>query len=288
MPKPLAFSPIFLIIIIVDSEGIKIFHITEYSNKNFLASTMPLRFLYLGASYLSAVCLAQSTTPAPTGTFSLQSRAQQHLIVPASCDYCFIAPGFTDVSTFYGEYLLFTAYSMTSAFAQDGFCITNSGASTALQTPYSVAVPPTATADPAQYQSAVATWFINFLEVPDWGVCGENGSLAVHMAEAATTRSVNVAVLTTLGAVSLTSLTSPTYTGTLINTQSSLPKSGSAGLGADAVAVISVIVVVVFLGLVSSCMILWYKYRRQQAAMNERNIQKKLEPEPEDEFPRGV
>ena len=177
---------------------------------------------------------------------------------------------------------------MTSAFAQDGFCITTSGASTALQTPYSVAVPPTATADPAQYQSAVATWFINFLGVPDWGVCGENGSLAVHMADATTTRSVNVPVETSVGAASPTSLASPTNTMTLAVTQSSHPKSGSAGLGADAVAVISVVVAVVFLGLISSGMVLWYKYQRQQAAMNERNIQKKLEVEPEDEFPRGV
>ena len=177
---------------------------------------------------------------------------------------------------------------MTSAFAQDGFCITNSGASSALQTPYSVAVPPTATADPAQYQSAVATLFINFLEVPDWGICGEDGSLAVHMAEAASTRSVNVAVSTTLGAASLTSLASPTNTATLGVTQSSRPKSGSAGLGADDVAVISVLVAVVFLGLVSSCLILWYRYRRQQTAIKERNIQKKLEVEPDDEFPRGV
>ena len=171
---------------------------------------------------------------------------------------------------------------MTSAFTQDGFCFTNSGASRALQTPYSVSVPPTATADPAQYQSAVATWFINFLEVPDWGVCGKNGSLAVHMAEAATTRSVNVAVSTIRGAATPTSLTSTTNTGTLIVTQSSRPKSGSAGLGADAVAVISVVVALVFLGLVSSCMLLWYKHRRHQAAINERNIQKKLEVEPED------
>ena len=177
---------------------------------------------------------------------------------------------------------------MTSAFAQDGFCITNSGASTALQTPYSVAVPPTATADPARYQSAAATWFINFLGVPDWGVCGENGSLAVHMADAATTRSVNVAVPTSVGAASPTSLMSPTNTVTLVVTQSSRPKSGSAGLGADAVAVISVIVALVFLGLVSSGVILWYRYRRHQAALTERNIQKKLEVEPEDEFPRGV
>ena len=194
-----------------------------------------------------------------------------------------MAPGFTEVSTFYGEYLLFTAYSMTSAFAQDGLCTTDSGASTVLQTPYSVAVPPTATTDPAQYQSAVATWFINFLGVPDWGVCGENGSLAVHMIDAATTRSVNVAVPTILGAATPTSLTSPTNILTLKGTQSSHPKSGSAGLGADAVAVISVVVAVIFLGLASSGVILWYKYRKQQAAMKERNIQKKLEVEPEDE-----
>ena len=220
---------------------------------------------------------------------SIQSSiTRQHLIVPASCHYCFIAPGFTDVSASYGEYLLFTAYSMTSAFAQNGFCITNSGASSALQTPYSVAVRPTATADPAQYQSAVATWFINFLEVPDWGVCGEGGSLAVHMAEAATTRSVIVAVSTTLGAVSLKSLASPTNTVTLGVTQSSRPNPGSAGLGADDVAVISVVVAVVFLGLVSSCLILWYRFRRQQAAMNERNIGKQLEVESDDEFPRGA
>ena len=199
-----------------------------------------------------------------------------------------MAPGFTDISTSSREYVLFTAYSMTSAFAQDGFCITNSGASTALQTPYSIAVPATATADPAQYQSAMATWFINFLGVPDWGVCGENGSLAVHMTDAATTRFVNVAVPTILGAASPTSLASPYNTVTLVATQSSRPKSGSAGLGTDAVAVISVVVAVVFLGLVASGMILWYKYRRQQAAMIERNLQKKLEVEPEDEFPRGV
>lgn len=272
MPKLYDFFPISLIIFIVDSEGIKIFYTTEYSNKNSLASTMLSLFFYLGASFLSAVCLAQSTTPAPT----------------ASCNDCFIAPGFTDVSSLNGEYLLFTAYSMTSTFAQDGFCFTISGASSALQTPYSVAVPPTATADPAQYQSAVATGFINFLEVPDWGVCGENGSLAVHMADAAITRSVNVAVSTTLGAASLASLTSPSNTVTSGVTHSSRPKSGSAGLGADDVAVISVVVAVVFLGLVSSCMILWYKHRRQQEAMIQSNIQKKIEVDPEDEFPRGL
>ena len=177
---------------------------------------------------------------------------------------------------------------MTSTFAEDGSCITISGASTALQTPYSVAVPPTATVDPAQYQSAVATWFVNFLEVPDWGVCGENGSLAVHLTNAATTRFVNVAVPTTLGAASRTSLTSPTDTVTSLVTQSSPPKSAPAGLGADAVAVIGVVVAVVLLCFISSGVILWYKYRKQQAAMKERNIQEKLEVEPEDECPRGT
>ena len=175
---------------------------------------------------------------------------------------------------------------MTSAFAQDGSCITDSGASTALQTPYSVAVPPTATVDLAQYQSAVATWFVNFLGVPDWGVCGEDGSLAVHLTNAATTRFVNVAVPNSLGAASPTSLTSPTNTVTSLVTQSSPPKSGPAGLGTNAVAVISSFVAVVLLGFVSSGVFLWYEYRGQQAAMNERNIQKELEVEPEDECPR--
>ena len=99
----------------------------------------------------------------------------------------------------YEQYLLFTAYSLTSAFAQDGTCVTNSGAPTPLQTPYSVANQGLVTADSAQYQSAVATWFVTFLDVPDWGICGENGSLAVHMAYADTTAFVNVAVPTTLG-----------------------------------------------------------------------------------------
>ena len=78
MPKLSGFFQISLIIFIVDSEGIKIFYNTEYSNKNSLASTMLLLFLYLGASFLPAVCLAQSVTPAPTGTFPLQSRAVLH------------------------------------------------------------------------------------------------------------------------------------------------------------------------------------------------------------------
>ena len=73
--KLFGFFPIFLIIFIVDSEGIKIFFTTEYSNKNYLSSRMLFIFLYLGASFLSAVCLAQSITPAPTGTSPLQSRA---------------------------------------------------------------------------------------------------------------------------------------------------------------------------------------------------------------------
>ena len=179
---------------------------------------------------------------------------------------------------------------MTSAFSQDGFCITNSGATTPLQTPYSVAKPATATADPAKYQSAAATWFVNHLGVRDWGICGENGSLAVHMANDSTSAFVDVAVPTVLGVPSPTSFVSPSETTTLVVTQSSLPKPGSVGLSSGIKAAIGLVVSVVVLGLILPASVLWYKYRRQHATMTEGTIEKKLETETETEtgFSQGV
>lgn len=169
---------------------------------------------------------------------------------------------------------------MTSAFSQDEFCITNSGASTSLQTPYSVAKLATATADPARYQSAVATWFVNYLSVRDWGICGENGSLAVHMANETATSFVDVAV----------PIVSSSETATLVVTQSSLPKPASVGLSSGVKAAIGLVVSVVVLGLILPALVLWYKYRIQHAAMMERKIEEKLETETETEtgFSRGV
>ena len=242
--------------------------------------------LSLGAYFLAESCIGQSITPAPTGTFLSQSRRavtwpditiSDHT---ASCNYCFLAPGYTDVSSSLEEYLLFTAYSMTSAFAQDGLCFTNSGASTPLQTPYSVA---TATVDPVQYQSAAATWFVNFLEVPDWGICGENGSLAVHMANDNSTAVVNVAVSTVFGAALPTSFQTASNTASLVFPQPSLPTSVSAGLSSRAKAAIGLVVSVVVLAIILPGLVLWYRYRRQHAAMRDREIQDKLEMETEAE-----
>ena len=200
-----------------------------------------------------------------------------------SCDFCFLAPGFTDVSSAREEYLLFTAYSMTSAFAQDGFCTTISGASTPLQTPYSVARPTAATTNPALYQSAVATGFIDFLDVPDWGVCGENGSLALHMVHAGTTAIVDVAVQTTLGVTLPTSFASPSNTASLTVTPSSLPTSVSKGLSTRSKAAIGLGVSAIFLAVILPGLLLWYKHRKQRAAMIERKIQDKVETEEETE-----
>ena len=172
---------------------------------------------------------------------------------------------------------------MTSTFSQDGFCFTISGASTPLQTPYSVAKPTTATADLARYQSAAATWFVNSLSVPDWGVCGANGSLAVHMADADAIAVVNVAVQTTLGAASPTSFAVPSSTASLVGTASSVSKSGSGGLSTRVKAAIGLVVSVVILALVLPGLVLWYRYRKQRAAGMERRIQEKLETETEKE-----
>ena len=241
---------------------------------------MSFTFLLIGVCLLADVCIGQSITPSPTGTFYLDSipLKRQCLISSASCDYCYLAPGYTYVSSSREEYLLCTAYSMTSAFAQDGLCTTVSGASTPLQAPYSILKPATATADPTQYSSAVATWFVDHLNVPDWGICGENGSLAVHMANSQTTAFVDVAVPTILGAVSKSS---PTTTATLVVTQSSLPMTGSAGLSATSKAIIGVVVAVVVLTLVILGLLLWFKYRQQRKAMVEKGIEGKLETETE-------
>ena len=208
----------------------------------------------------------------------------------ASCNYCFLAPGYTVVSSSYQEYLLFTAYSITSAFAEDGFCFTNSGASTPLKTPYSVAKPATATADLAQYQSAEATWFVHYLDVPDWGICGENGSLAVHMTSADITAFVNVAVQTIFRAALPTSSVFPTNTPSLAFTQSSLPTPASAGLSSGVKAAIGLLVSVFILAVVVPALILCYRYRKQRAAMMERKMQEKLETETqlEIEFSKGI
>ena len=170
---------------------------------------------------------------------------------------------------------------MTSAFSQNGYCFTVSGASTPLQTPYSVAKPTTATAKPAEYSSAAATWFVNHLNVPDWGICGENGSLAVHLADAQTTHFVNVAVPTILGAVSRTPLLSSSSTATMIVTQS---PTASAGLSTSAKAAIGVAVPVIVLAVVLPALILWFRYRKQRAASMERKIQEKLGTETESEI----
>ena len=166
---------------------------------------------------------------------------------------------------------------MTSAFAQDGFCFTVSGASTPLQTPYSVAKPATATAQPAEYSSAAASWFVGHLNVPDWGICGKNGSLAVHLADAKTTQFVEVAVPTVSGAVPLLS---PSSTATLVISHS----SASTGLSTSAKAAIGVAVPVIFLAVVLSGLILWFKYRKQRAARMERRIEDKLGTETESEI----
>ena len=208
--------------------------------------------------------------------------------MPASCNYCFLAPGFTDVSSAQIEYLLFTAYSMTSAFSQDGFCATISGASTPIQTPYWVAKPTAATTNPVLYQAAAAARFVSFLDVPDWGICGENGSLAVHMANADTTAVVNVEVQTTLGAALPTYFASPSNTANLAVTTSSLPATASTGLSNRAKATIGLVVSIVLLALLLPGGLLLYQYRKQRAAIIERKIQEKLETETETEFPRGV
>ena len=181
------------------------------------------------------------------------------------------------------EYLLFTAYSMTSAFAQAGSCVTVSGAASPLPTPYSIAKPAVATADPAQYQSTLATWFVDLLKVPDWGICGINGSLAVHMANANTTAFVNVAVPTLLGVVPLAN------TATVIVTQSALPHSCSTGLGTSAKVAIGCIVAgVVVLGVLLPGTILWYRHRKQQAAVIERRTREKLDMDMDTDVPKGA
>ena len=163
---------------------------------------------------------------------------------------------------------------MTSAFAQDGFCFTVSGASTPLQTPYSVAKPATATAQPGEYSSAAASWFVGHLNVPDWGICGKNGSLAVHLADAKTTQVVNVAVPTPL--------LSPSSTATLVVFPSS--PSSSTGLSTSAKAAIGVFVPLIVLTVILSGLILWLRYRKQRAARMQRRVEEKLGTEAESEI----
>lgn len=217
-----------------------------------------------GALSLTALCAAQSVTPAPT----------------ASCNYCYLAPGYTDVSSANKEYVLFTAYSMTSAFTQNGFCFTNSGASSALPTPYSVAKPASATANPTQFSSALASWFVDALKVPDWGVCGADGSLVVHLAGAETTQTVNVAVPTVLGAISRTSSlpSASTSAGGLVVTPSSHGTEASGGLSAGAKAAVGVMVAVVVLGLLVLGLVLFSRYgaRKHREAMMKEMAELKL------------
>ena len=170
---------------------------------------------------------------------------------------------------------------MTSAFAQDGSCFTVSGASTPLQTPYSVAKPATATAQPAEYSSAVVSWFVGHLNVPDWGICGENGSLAVHLADAKTTQFIDVAVPTVLGAVPPPS---PSSTATSVISHSSLSAPASTGLSTSAKAAIGIAVPVIVLAVVLSGLILWFTYRKRRVARMERRIDDKLGTEMESEI----
>lgn len=181
--------------------------------------------------------------------------------------------------------MLFTAYSMTSAFTQNGFCFTVSGASTALQTPYSIAKPATATAKPTEYSSAVATWLVDYLNVPDWGICGEDGSVAVHLADAATTTVVNVAVPTSLGAIPRGPfLSASSSTATVTVPQSPLSAPASTGLSASAKAAIGVAVPVIVLAVVLPALIVWFRYRKQRAAAMERKMQGKSGRETESEI----
>ena len=168
---------------------------------------------------------------------------------------------------------------MTSAFAQDGSCFTVSGASTPLRSPYSVAKPATAPANPAQYSSAAASWFVDHLNVPDWGICGENGSLAVHLADAKTTQFVDVAVPTILGAVP-----SPSSTANSVTSHSSLSAPVSTGLSTSAKAAIGVAVPVIVLTVVVSGLMLWFTYRKQRNARMERRTEGKLGTETEDDI----
>ena len=242
--------------------------------------------LLFGACFVAELCTGQSITPTPTGTLVSRSTLDVPVdtTVLASCDYCFLAPGCTDTSSANKEYLLFTAYSMTSAFAQDGSCFTVSGASTPLQTPYSVAKPATATAQPAEYSSAVASLFVDHLNVPDWGICGENGSLAVHLADAKTTQFVDVAVPTVLGAVSRTPLLTPSSTATSVISHSSLSAPTSTGLSTSAKAAIGIAVPVIVLAVVLSGLILWFTYRKRRVARMERRTEDKLGTEMESEI----
>lgn len=170
---------------------------------------------------------------------------------------------------------------MTSAFTQNGFCFTVSGASKALQTPYSIAKPATATAKPTQYSSAVATWLVDYLNGPDWGNCGENGSLAVHLADAATTNIVNVAVPTGLGAISRGPFLSPSSSSSSPSSTAAVTVSqspSSSGLSTSAKAAIGVAVPVIVLAVLVPALILWFRYRKQRAAllMRERKMEGKL------------
>ena len=172
---------------------------------------------------------------------------------------------------------------MTSAFAQNGYCFTVSGASTPLQTPYSVSKPATATSQPTAYSSAAASWFVGHLNVPDWGICGQNGSLAVHMADATTTQFVDVAVPTVLGAVSRTSSSLSPSSSTAAS-QPSLCAPASTGLSTSAKAAIGVAVPVIVLAVVGSGLVLWFSYRKQRAARIERRVEGKLGTEMEGEI----
>ena len=170
---------------------------------------------------------------------------------------------------------------MTSAFSQNGFCFTVSGAPRPLQTPYSIAKPATATAKPAEYSSAVATWLVNYLNVPDWGTCGGDGSLEVHLADAETTVSVHVAVPTALGAISRGPLLPPSSSATSVVLPSSHSTTASAGLSMGAKAAIGIAVPVIVLSSVLLGLIFWFRYRKQRGIRNHdgMEIKDKMESE---------
>ena len=119
--------------------------------------------------------------------------------------------------------------------------------------------------------------------MPDWGVCGENGSLAVRMESADNSAVVDVAVRTILGATLPTSFASPSNTASLAVTPSSLPTPASTGLSTRVKAAIGLVVSVIVLGLILPGLLLWYKHRKQRAAMTERKIQDKAKTETETE-----
>ena len=256
-----------------------------------------------GKVCLSTLCLMRKLSRGEIVSPSLQ---------PLSCNSCYIAADFTyssqpinagqftfnpggslipERSSPTGTYIVFTAYSVTSAYGSSGQCFTTSNSPITLATPFSLTKP--SITDSVSFQAAAETSFVNYLRfstcsgrgqsvqasrlvpvsgvlpmtITTSGILGLNGVLPtstipilVPVVNASTSSTVDASLITPANATSQPP-TSPLLTNTISTPSSSTaptpksnPTSGKAAAGAaEAIGSIALLVIGVFL---------WRRYRK--------------------------